>query len=46
LDRHPSQTFNYSVQDPVTGQIRPDTFTIRPYTRRLFQTIGSVGFRF
>jgi hypothetical protein len=46
LDRHPSQTFNYSVQDPLTGQIRPDTFTIRPYTRRLFQTIGSVGFRF
>jgi len=32
--------------DPVTGSLTPATFTTSSFTRRIFQFIGGVGFRF
>jgi len=46
FDRIGSRTFHSFTVDPVTGALSPIQFTAPSFTRRRFQFIAGVGFRF
>jgi hypothetical protein len=46
FNHYPAQTIQSFTVDPATGAFVPFTFTVPAHTRRIFQMISGVGFRF